>query len=677
MTAKHCRTAILMIFWVAAVCLKALPGWGLPAAFTDDMGREVVLETRAYRVVSLVPSVTEILFRIGAGDSVVGVTYHNTYPPETVLRPIIGGFFNPNIERIKALKPDIIFYARLQQNIVADLAAGPWQLINLEMDSISDSFDKIRLLGRMFGRAPAAAALIAENEKQLDLIARKTARIPRSARKRVMRLMGREKLMVPGDDSFQYELIRAAGGIPPKLGRTGAVVEMTRSEFMAFDPQVIYGCGGDRQAADALFQQAGYREVSAVKNNRIYYFPCSLTCRVATGTGYFVNWLSARIYRESYADPTNQIQPDGVLGHRNLTIDLDYIKSARIERSRIADFHHKTLIIDFNAPLTVLSTLEGRRCGITTIGNHYSPPPYWGIGHQHGLDRIRSTILAASGRSGAEVALLLTGADMERLAVQQASFKDLTVWALVTGGVRSNAVRTSRDEGRYYEPGTINILLLTNAKLSARAMSRAVITATEAKSAALADMDIRSAYRSQRYQATGTGTDNIIVAEGRGVPIDLTGGHSKMGELIAQAVYRGVREALYLQNGLVGERHVFARLLERQISVHGLVSQAACDCVPDTSLVGRELEALLLDARYAGFLEAAFSISDDYEAGLIADTQAFEHWCRAMASEIAGQPLADVRALIQDDTMPRIQKMALNALLNGLYSRLTLVGGTP
>ena len=83
---------------------------------------------------------------------------------------------------------------------------------------------------------------------------------------------------------------------------------------------------------------------------------------------------------------------------------------------------------------------------------------------------------------------------MENLSVQKAQFKDMNVYAIVTAGVEDNAMRMSVDEGMFYEPGTINIILLTNMKLSPRAMVRAVITATEAKTAALQDLDVRSSY---------------------------------------------------------------------------------------------------------------------------------------------------------------------------------------
>lgn len=95
--------------------------WGTdcPVSFTDSGGAEITLEKQPQRVVSLVPSVTEILMRIGAGDSVVGITYHSVLPPETAGKEIVGGFFNPNLDRVAALQPDLIFYADLQKNVPA------------------------------------------------------------------------------------------------------------------------------------------------------------------------------------------------------------------------------------------------------------------------------------------------------------------------------------------------------------------------------------------------------------------------------------------------------------------------------------------------------------------------------------------------------------------------------
>ncbi|MFH1675016.1 MAG: adenosylcobinamide amidohydrolase [Pseudomonadota bacterium] len=647
--------------------LNAAQVFPYPVSFTDAQGNHITIKQKPVRVVSLVPSTTEIIFRLGAGDAVKAITHHSSYPSETSGKSIIGGFFSPSLNRIEEMAPDVIFVSRIHKKVMERFGHGKCQLINLETDSIADAYKNIMLLGKIFGKEDAAAALVDKNKEELRIIERKVSTIPHSERKRVIRLMGRDQIMTPGDDSFQNDFIRAAGGIPPKLNKKGQVVAVTKEEWVKFNPQIIYGCGGDREASNKLFNRPGWKDVEAVKTGKIFYFPCDLTCRASTNIGYFVSWLSSRIYEDAYSKQENQVLEEQVFTSRGLSIDLDYVKDVRIAYSHVYDFINKTLIIDFKEPLAVLSTLEGQRDGIVSVGNHYSSPSCWGIGHKYGLKDIKTRVYQVVDRSEETASFLFTGADMDNLSITRRRFSDMEVYALVTAGVRSNALRMSRDQGNYYEPGTINIILLTNMALTPRAMTRAVITATEAKTAALMDLDIRSSYGATIYRATGTGTDNVIVVRGTGTRIDNAGGHTKMGELIAKAVYEGVQEAVYKQNGLTVSRNIFQRLKERKISIFGLISEKECDCdLHGNDLVGA-LEEILLEPRYAGFIESSFSVSDDYEKGLFADIGAYELWCKEIAEEIAGRDIETMQNLVGHDDIPIVLRMALNALLNGVY----------
>lgn len=150
------------------------------------------------------------------------------------------------------------------------------------------------------------------------------------------------------------------------------------------------------------------------------------------------------------------------------------------------------------------------------------------------------------------LALLSTGADMNNLAVCEKSYENLIVYFLATGGV-GNALRSGVDEAHWVEQdgkyvntrGTINIILLTNVTLTDGAMAGAIITATEAKTAALQDMDARSSVTPEN-QATGTGTDNMIVISGNWAakPLWSTGGHTKMGESIGVSTKIAVAETI-------------------------------------------------------------------------------------------------------------------------------------
>ncbi|MCP4020710.1 MAG: ABC transporter substrate-binding protein [Desulfobacteraceae bacterium] len=672
---KHFNLKLVAALFVAAgLLLLSNSAFAKTFVIKDSKGNLLTIEKSPARIVSVVPSATEILFKIGAKDRVAGLTYHDAGLEGSHGKIVVGGFFLPSFERIKRIEPDLIILSSYHKDLIEKFKNIGTKIFIYDTDSIAQSFDTILTLGKIVDRQATALKVVEKNKAQLAHIKQKLGKAIKGQPKRVMRLMGRKTLMTPGSDSFQNNLIRAAGGIPPDFGKKGSVVTVTKEEWQSFNPQVLYGCGPDRKLADTVFSKDGWKTVDAVKNKQLFYFPCELTCRAATHTGYFVSWLSSVIYSDEFADPKNDIMPKRITAVRPVDIDLPFVKSAAVKTSWIYDFENKTLVIDFNRDQTIVSTLEGQRTGIKTVGNHYSPPPCWMPGHKRGITDINTTIVKAMGKKKEEASFLITGADMDNLCVETVQYKDMKVTALVTAGVLSNAVRMSKDTGLFYEPGTINIILLTNMHLTPRAMTRAIISATEGKTAALEDMDIRSTYSPLVHEATGTGTDNVLVVQGQGTKIKNTGGHTKMGELIANAVYKGVRQAIYKQNKLVGKRHIFQRLKERKLSIYGLTSNVECECM-NQKQGGKNnfsalVEDLLLQDKYAAFLESALSISDEYEKGLIKDLTFFKSWCKSIAAEIARQPVTEIENLVQQQDLPIVFKTALNAIFTGALERL-------
>lgn len=620
------------------------------------------------RVVSLAPTVTDTLVALGLSDRLVGVTFYDRVPPP--YQPaVVGGVLAPDLEAITRLQPDLIISCCFRQKEVQDyFQARGVRVLELPAETMADILKNLEYLGQLFQCQEAARELAQRFTAKLELIRQKVARIPEAQRRRVVRLMSDKKMLAPGDDSFQNEFIRQAGGIPPVWGQKGAVVTITPEAWRQFDPQVIYYCASTPAKMKALLQQPEWREVSAVREGRIHGFPCDLACRTSAHAADFVAWLASVIYTKEFADPKLQVQPDAFLGElQPVPLPLPYVKQARLVRSRIRDFEHKSLVVDFTAPQEVLSTLDGWRQGITTVGNHYTPPPGWSVSHYLGLRGDRPQIFKAVGRDPKSTSFLFTGANMSNLAVKEARFRDLQVFALATAGVKSNAVRLSREEGRFYEPGTINILILTNHKLPPQVMSRVVIDVTEAKTAALQDLDIRSTELGMQYQATGTGTDNIIVVSGQGRELKTAGGHTKLGELVATAVYQAVTEAVLKQNGLQPRRPVWKRLQERQVSPFSLVQEAVPEAQRRQVLAA--WERALLQPRYAGFLEAALALSDAAERGQVLDLQAFNLWCQNIAQELAGKPLPPLNPKLTNADLPPPLKAACEAFLQGLMAK--------
>jgi len=149
-----------------------------------------------------------------------------------------------------------------------------------------------------------------------------------------------------------------------------------------------------------------------------------------------------------------------------------------------------------------------------------------------------------------KVAVLCTGVNMVHLAWAEKVYEELWALAFVTAGIKTNAMRIGKDgasgierNGQFEKVGTINTILLTNASLNSAALAASFITISEAKVIALQELDIRSSYHPD-WQATGTGTDQIVVVSGKGAKCTYVGGHAKLGELIAQAVTQATIDAI-------------------------------------------------------------------------------------------------------------------------------------
>lgn len=162
-----------------------------------------------------------------------------------------------------------------------------------------------------------------------------------------------------------------------------------------------------------------------------------------------------------------------------------------------------------------------------------------------------------------------TAASMDNVSIKSETYMDTTVTAVVTGGIDINGGRVG-DPAAWHEmssefipvSGTINIMLFIDADLPEGTLARALVTCTEAKTAALQELLAPSRYSAGI--ATGSGTDGTIIVSNPQSEVKLTsaGKHCKLGELIGRTVIAAVKEALYLQTGLCADRqfHILERI---------------------------------------------------------------------------------------------------------------------
>ena len=191
-----------------------------------------------------------------------------------------------------------------------------------------------------------------------------------------------------------------------------------------------------------------------------------------------------------------------------------------------------------------------------------------------------------------------TAAHMENASIVSRSYKELTVTAIVTGGVETNGGRVG-DPASYYKTaekkcGTINIMLVIDADLPPGILARALVTCTEAKTAALQELMAPSRYSTGL--ATGSGTDQTIVIANSESPLFFEGAgkHSKLGELIGLAVMAAVKEALKKQSGLTpAQQHDLLRRLRRFGVTEETLWQRYKEEVGDDALIKAQFIAAL------------------------------------------------------------------------------------
>ena len=618
------------------------------------------------RVISLVPAITEMIEAVNPDFRLSGITTHDSEKIIAAKAKTVGGFYKPDIKVIKDIKPEIIFAASLHKAIFEEFTKSNTYVIVLDAHNADELYSNIEIFGRLFRGEKNAKYVINGIKAKIDNIQKKLAAVPADKRLRVMRLMGFDNniLGTPGDDSFQTEAIRLAGGIPIKTGRSGQITYINNKEWYKFNPQAVYSCG-DSKMWDKLKVSKSWNNTDAVKNNRHFVFPCEYTCRASVNYGKFIESLSAALYGD-YFFTNPPVKKDSSAYEKKVQIDVHYIKSASIKYGTIDDFEQKTLVLNLSKKMSVLSTLTGMETA-DTVGNHYLSPPRWNDSHAVTVDALEKKICNAVNADSASSAFLMTGADMDNIAIVKKEYRKLVVYALVTAGVTGNAQRQSQDEGLYYNHGTINMILLSNASLSQGATARAIISATEAKTAALQDLDIRSNYTGLTNQATGTGTDNIIVISGEGSPENSAGGHTKLGELIARAAYEGTTKAILMQNGIRSARSVYRRLEERGISIARIASFAGPEVNVQEAAI--RVERALLDAEIAGFIESAFAMEDAGARKLVSDYSLFNKWCLETAEKIAEKKIQKLVPVNIAEKTDSPLNMALSAVLTGAINK--------
>jgi iron complex transport system substrate-binding protein len=210
-----------------------------------------MLHAQPRRIVSAAPAITETLFALGLGDRVVAVTDYCRYPAEAIAKPKIGGYTQPNIEAIAALRPDLVIIERNPIQLGPKLEAMKLKVLEIPAQTIADIPRMITAVAAGTG-AEAAGAKLAQNiNRELDEIRRKTNSRPR---RRVLFVVGRsanslEGMMAVGGSSYLNDLISVAGGVNIFEKAVAAYPRISLEQVIGSNPDVILDMGDMAQTA--------------------------------------------------------------------------------------------------------------------------------------------------------------------------------------------------------------------------------------------------------------------------------------------------------------------------------------------------------------------------------------------------------------------------------------------
>lgn len=234
----------------------------------DDTGYTVTLEKPAQRIISLAPSMTELLFSLGAGDRIVGVMDYSDYPPAALDLPIVGRYDMLDMEQIIALQPDLVvaWLTGNPRNAIQRLKELGIAVYTAEPDSLLSISEHLLRLGQLSGQNQQANELSQQLLTQLDTVENQYSN---AAAVRVFYQVWHSPIISVGGDELINDMIKRCGGhnifvelpVGPKVNLEDILVR---------DPQVIIASGSDRESPAWLNDWLQWPELSAVREQHLY-----------------------------------------------------------------------------------------------------------------------------------------------------------------------------------------------------------------------------------------------------------------------------------------------------------------------------------------------------------------------------------------------------------------------
>ena len=264
---------LLLVGVVAAVFVQ----WADSAGTPESQAAPASAPTSSRRIAIAAPSVCEIVFHLGCGDRVVGVSDFCTFPPEALKKEKIGGWLDPNRERIIALRPDLMMTQGKHESVATLCAERGIEFFTLEIDSLADIRGAMLAVGERLDADEQTTEAVRAWGATLARIRKRVANRPRPV---VFLTFSRPPgkltgLMTPGPGTFLADLVEVAGGENVFADARTKWPTISKETLVVRKPDVILELfpegldNGKREKLRADWQSLP--NLPAVKNGRIHY----------------------------------------------------------------------------------------------------------------------------------------------------------------------------------------------------------------------------------------------------------------------------------------------------------------------------------------------------------------------------------------------------------------------
>jgi iron complex transport system substrate-binding protein len=267
---------------------------------TDDSGAELTLENNPERIVSLTPSNTEILFALGLGERVVGVTTYCDYPEEAKEKPKLGDL-EGNVEEIVAMKADLVVAkVILNDNIVSKLRDLDIPVLCVDPESLDGVYRAIELISKVTGTESRGDELTSEMKEKIAAVEEKVASIPEAERLKVFIEVGNEPLFTAGAKTSVDEIVTLAGGINIagdvegyQMYSVESVVKNNPDVIMALDSYYV-------DVETEIKKRSGWDTIKAVQEGNLITEPDNLLNRPGPRSADAVETVAKELYPDLF-----------------------------------------------------------------------------------------------------------------------------------------------------------------------------------------------------------------------------------------------------------------------------------------------------------------------------------------------------------------------------------------